>query len=112
MKIKIIITALALCLALPAAAEFRTIQKAYELRLSNVRLPQSPGGTISFKKCGECPYETKRLASDVIWRINGQVTTQSEFTARVAELDRPEQILTVRHHLERDRVTRISVSIR
>ena len=113
MRIKIIVTAVVLSLAVPAAAEFRTIQKAHELSLDYVRLPQSASGTISYKKCGECPYETKRLAADVVWRVNGQPTTYADFAARVAEISRPaEQSVTVRHHLEKDQVTRVSIAIR
>jgi len=113
MRIKIIVTALALALALPVAAEFRTISKAHELTLDNVRLPESASGTISYKKCGECPYETKRLAADVIWRVNGQPTTFAEFAARIAAISRPaDQSVSVRHHLEKDQVTRVSIAIR
>ena len=112
MRIKIIVTALALSLALPAAAGFRTIQAAYELPLDNVRLPQLAGGTIAYKTCGECPFVTKRLSSDVSWHINGQPTTLVKFAAQVAELTRPDEILTVLHHLEKDQVTRVSVWVR
>ena len=112
MKTKMIITALALCLALPAAAGFRTIQKGYELPIDHVRLPQFAKGTIAFKKCGNCPYETKRLSSNVEWRINGKATTLVKFRAQVAQLTRPDEIITVRHHLEKDQVTRVSVWVR
>ena len=112
MKIKMIITALVLCLALPAAAEFTTIQEAYEVELSTVRLPQSESGTIAFKTCHECPYQTKRLSSDASWEINGKATTLKKFKLRVSTLTDPsDQIITVLHHLEKDVVTRVSIWI-
>ena len=112
MKIRIITIALALCLALPAAAGPKSIQKGHELPLDHVRLPASEIGTIAFKKCGNCPYTTKRLSSDIEWRINGKSTTLAKFKAQVAQLKRPDEILTVRHHLEKDQVTRVSVWVR
>jgi hypothetical protein len=60
MKFKVLIAAIILALALPAAAQFRTVSKAHEVRLSDLRLPQSDGGTVAYKPCDECPYETKR----------------------------------------------------
>ena len=60
MKLKIIITALVLSLALPVAAEFRTIQAAYEIALDHVRLPRLESGTIAYKKCAECPFLEER----------------------------------------------------
>jgi len=112
MRTKILVTAFALILALPAAAGFRTIQEAYELPVDDVRLPATATGTVAFRKCGNCPFETKRLSSDVSFHINGNATTLGKFKARVAELTRPDEILTVLHHLEKDQVTRISVWIR
>ena len=69
MKIRIIATALALCLALPVAAGPKSIQKGHELPINHVRLPATENGTIAFKTCGNCPYTTKRLSSDIEWRF-------------------------------------------
>ena len=113
MKIKMIVTALLLSLALPAAADFRTIQAAYEVSLDDVRLPQIDAGTISFKKCFECPYETKRVTASTGWVINGKSMTLAKFRERLSQLvDRSNETATVLHHLERDRVTEVSVWIR
>lgn len=112
MKIKMIVTALLLGLAIPAAAEFVTIQAAYEIALDNVRLPHRESGTIAYRKCDDCPYETKRLGSDIAWHINGKNTTFKKFKAHVSELYRDDEIITVLHHLERDQVTRVSVWVR
>lgn len=112
MKFKMIIAALVLVISNTAAADFVTIQDAYEIALDNVRLPHVESGTIAFRKCDDCPYETKRLASGVAWRINGKDTTFRKFIAQVSELYRDDEIITVLHHLEHDNVTRVSVWVR
>ncbi len=112
MKFKILIAALLLSLALPAAADFRTIQEGYEIALSNVRLPQIDSGTIAFKACHECLYQTKRMSSDASWAINGKNTTLKKFRLRLSSLtERSDMVVTVLHHLEKDVVTRVSIWI-
>ena len=112
MKLKIIITALVLSLALPVAAEFRTIQAAYEIALDHVRLPRLESGTIAYKKCAECPFETKRVGAATGWVINGKSMTLTKFRANLSKVDdRGNRIVTILHNLEQDRVTRVSVWI-
>ncbi len=69
MKIKILVSVLLLALALPAAAEFRTVQRAYEVDLAEMRLPQNEAGTISFKSGPEVPLTRKAatLNSPATW---------------------------------------------
>ena len=113
MKIKIILAALMLSLTLPATADFRTVQEAYEIALSNVRLPATKSGTIAFKKCNECPYLTKRVAADATWIINDKSTTLEEFRRRLSAMtEQSKKIVTVLHHLDKDEVTRVSIWIR
>ena len=64
MKIKVLITVFVLCLALPAAAQFTTTQLAHEVALNELRLPSHPSGTIGFKSCSECEYQTKRVSEN------------------------------------------------
>jgi len=112
MKLKIIIAAFLLSLTVSAAADFKTIREGYEVAIGNVRLPQSKSGTIAYKKCSECPYETKRMASDATWVINGKATTLEKFRRRVSALDkRSAKIMTVGHHLERDEIVRVTIWI-
>ena len=108
MKLKIIVTALVLSLALPAAANFTTIAEAYEVALSNLRLPQSENGTIAYKKCAECSYETKRVDESTVWEINGTATTLEKFRRTVSRLDHPAgETVQVLHDLGRDRVAKV-----
>ena len=73
MKIRLIVVALMLCLAAPAFSQFRTIAEAYEVGISDVRLPQNDGGTMAFKKCGACDYETRRVSRDAVWVSEGSM---------------------------------------
>ena len=113
MKLRIIITALMLSLALPAAAGFRTVVEGYEVSMSNVRLPQSESGTIAFKKCEQCAYETKRVTAETIWEINGEPTTLEKFRLRLSTVDKKSnRTVTVGHHLERDVIVKVTTWIR
>ncbi len=112
MKSRIIITALLLSLALPAAADFRTIVEGYEVSVRNIRLPQTESGTIAFKSCGECPYQTKRVAADVSWEVDGQAVSLEKFRLRLSEIsDNDDWTMTVGHHLERDVIVRVTVRL-
>ncbi|MBT8103436.1 MAG: hypothetical protein KJO95_10740 [Gammaproteobacteria bacterium] len=113
MKTNYLIIALLLALALPAAADFRTIQQAYEIELVNIRLPQADGGTVSFKSCDACAYQTARVSSDMRWILNGQNMTLSKFQEGIDNIeDREHKYVTVVHHLEHDRITEVALTIR
>ena len=79
MKFKVLIAAIILGLALPVAAQFRTIAEAHEVRLSDLRLPQSEGGTVAYKPCDECPYQTRRVSSDTKWILDGKSLPLEKF---------------------------------
>ena len=110
MKFKVLIAAIILGLALPVAAQFRTIAEAYEVRLSDLRLPQSEGGTVAYKPCDECSYQTKRVNDDTQWILDGKSLPLEKFRrSLISVTDRANTPVTVLHHLESDRVTRVSV---
>ena len=110
MKLRLFITAMMLGLAMPAAAEFKTIAEAYEVALSEIRLPQSASGTIAFKPCATCDFSTRRVDADTRWVINGKAVSLEKFRAAVRRVaDRNNEAVTILHHLERNRVTEVSV---
>ena len=113
MKIKILITAFVLCLALPAAAEFTTTQLAHEVALSELRLPSHPSGTIAFKSCRECVYQTKRVSANITYELNGEPVKLDEFRDAVSHVrKRSEETVTVLHHLKEDVVIKVSIYLR
>ena len=110
MKLRVFITAMMLGLAMPAAADFKTIAEAYEVALSEIRLPQSATGTIAFKPCEGCEYSTRRVDVDTRWLVNGESVSLEGFRAAVRRVaDRNTEAVTILHHLERNRVTEVSV---
>ena len=112
MKLKVLITAALLSLALPAAADFKTVAEAYEVALSDLRLPRADGGTVAFKECETCQYVRLRVGSDIEYRLNGKSVALKQFRAALADVDnREDQPVTVLHHLERNQVTAVSVNL-
>jgi len=110
MKLKPVIIATLLGLALPAAAQFTTIEQAYEVALSNVRLPQSESGTIAFKPCDSCQFQTERVTPDTRYLVNGHALPLAKFRIAVSRVaDRDAEAVTVLHHLKSDRVIEVSV---
>ena len=110
MKLRLFITAMMLGLAMPAAADYVTIEEAYEARLSEVRLPHTEMGTIAFKPCSTCDVTTKRVDAQTRWLINGKMVPLQEFREAMQEVADPtKEAVTVLHHLEKDRVTAVSV---
>ena len=110
MKLKLFFAALVLGLSIPAAADFKTIVQAYEVALSEIRLPRAESGTIAFKECSTCNYRTKRVDANTRWKINGKSVSLKEFQLAVSRVtDRATEAVTVFHHLESNRVTEVSV---
>lgn len=110
MKLKLFFAAAMLGITMSAAADFETIAEAYEVALSNIRLPQSESGTIAFKPCATCEYSTKRVDENTRWMVNGQSVSLAKFRAAVRRVaDRENEAVTVLHHLEWNRVTEVSV---
>jgi hypothetical protein len=111
MKIKVLIAAIALGLALPVAADFRTVAEAHEVSLTNLRVPQSESGTVSFKTCDECAYQVKRVGEDTRWVLNGRSLPLAKFRRGLLSItDREAAAVTVLHHLDKDRVIRVEVT--
>ena len=110
MKIRHILIAAILSISLPAAAEFTTIAEAYELALSDVRVPATPSSGIVFKTCDDCDMQVVRVTPNTEYRINGKSYPLKEFRKRVFDIhDRAATAVTVLHHLEADIVLSVSV---
>ena len=112
MKIKILIAALVVSLAMPVAAQFRPITEGYECVLSDVRLPSGDRGTIAYKPCSNCDYKTNRLAKDVSWELDGNALKLDEFRKHISLVrDRKNQTVTVERHLESNLIIRVSIYV-
>ncbi len=112
MKFKVLIAAIALSLALPVAAHAEVVQTAYEVALSDVRLPRTPNGTIAFKECRRCDYNVMRVGGDTRYRLNGTLVRLVKFREALSSApNRDTEAVTILHHLERNQVTEVSVNL-
>ena len=110
MKFNLIIAAILLGLSPLAGADFRTVQQGYEVSLAEVRLPRAEGGTIAFRECAKCNYQTRRVSPETRWLINGRAVSLEKFRAAVARVqNRKREAVSILHHLEENRVTEVSV---
>ena len=70
---------ISLCVALPAAAEIRTILDAREAKPSNMTVPTSVNSRVSFRSCDECDVSTARLTPATVFTVNGEVMEFAAF---------------------------------
>jgi hypothetical protein len=111
MKSKLLITAAMLCLTLTATAALNEVTaQAYEVALSDMRLPQSDSGTIAFKECESCDYITKRVTPETRWVVDGKSVTLKDFRSAMSTVaDRSKEAVTILHDLKGNQVTQVSV---
>ena len=111
MEFRALIAAIIVGLALPVAADFKTIAEAHEVSLANLRIPHSESGTVAFRTCDECDYHTERVSEDMQWVLNGKSLPLDKFRRSLLSIaDREATAVTVLHHLEKDRVIRVEVT--
>lgn len=112
MKFKVLMTAALLAMAMPVAADYTVVQEAYEVALSDMRLPRAEGGTIAFKECDSCKYVRLRVGADTEYRLNGKAVPLAKFRAAVSGAADPnEEAVTVLRHVERNQVAVVSVNL-
>ena len=110
MKTKLILAAALLSLMLPVEAQSATEQQAYEVALSQIRLPRNTNGTIAFKECNECEFKTKRVSAETSFLLNGRAVQLEKFRAAMKHVaDRQNMPVTILYHLKENRVTLVSV---
>jgi len=101
-----------LVFSLPAAAEFTTVSQAYEIALSDFRVPATPNSGVIFKECEDCDMVTIRVTPDTQYIVNGKSTALKEFRKNVFNIhDRANETIIVLHHLESNTVVSVSVTI-
>ena len=112
MNIKTLLVAILLGVALPVAADFRTVSLAHEVSLSNFRVPISTNSGVSFKNCDDCDLQTSRATAKTQYVVNGQPITLKEFREMVFQVkDRANTAVIVLQHLETNTIVSVSVNI-
>ena len=115
MRFKVLIIAVLVIIALPAAAQRfdrAVLQQAHEVAARNMRLPRAAGGTLAIRKCDTCDYRVLRVAPDARFIVNGKAVQLDKFRALLSQKeDADREAVTVVHHLERDQVISVSVTL-
>lgn len=101
MRIKFIVAALALCLALPAVAQFKVISEAYEVSLKGFRAPAHEAAGVLFKPCSQCEQKRVRVTERTRYAVNGKTVRLEDFRRTIENAPDPDEVaITVLHHLE------------
>jgi hypothetical protein len=107
---KTLIIAILLCFGVPAAAEFVLVAEAHEVALRDLRLPGNANGTLSFKPCETCDYQTVRVTAATEYEANGRLYPLQEFRGQLENVRNPAGVTaTVLHHLESDTIKAVRV---
>ncbi len=97
-------------LSLAAAADFTTITEAYEVDLSDLRLPGSENGTLTFRQCSDCEAQTVRVTGKTRYVINDRDFALAEFKEQLKHIrNRKDQNVSVLHHLESNTIKAVKV---
>jgi len=97
-------------LSLSAAADFRTITEAYEVELSDLRLPGGISGTLTFRQCSDCDVQTLRVTIETRYAINDHDFALVEFKEQLKRLgNSKDPSIAVLHHLESNTIEAIKV---
>ncbi len=112
MRIRKLLVLVLLGLSLAAAADFRTITEAYEVALSDLRLPGSENGTLTFKQCSDCKAQTLRVTGKTRYLINDRDFALAEFKEQLKHIrNRKDQNVSVLHHLESNTIKAVKVRL-
>ena len=110
MKTRIFITALALCLAMPAAAVFEVTARAYEVSLDGFRAPSHVNGGVVFRPCKQCPLKRLRVTDKTQYKVKGESVRLEKFREVIDSAPEPDDVsVTVKHHLERNVIVMLDV---
>ncbi len=110
MRIRKLLVLILLGLSLSAVADFRTITEAYEVDLSNLRLPGTENGTLTFKQCPDCEAQTLRVTGKTRYLINDRDFALAEFKEQLKRVrTRKDQNVSVLHHLESNTIKAVKV---
>ena len=112
MTIRTIFGLALLWLCAPALADFTTVAPAYEVALSDVRVPATPSSGIIFRKCRSCDMAAYRVTPRTQYIVNGKAVTLKEFRKNVFQVrERAGKVVIIKHHLESDTIESVRVSL-
>jgi hypothetical protein len=111
MHIRIILVAIALGFGQVAAADFTTIERAYEVPLSLLRIPASTSGSVMFRECAQCEQFSVPVTSNTEFSINGKAVLLRDFRKSLFKIrDRESEVITVRRNLQSNTITAVKLA--
>ncbi len=112
MHIRKLLALVLIGLSLSATADFTTITEAYEVAVSDMRLPRNTGGTLTFRQCADCEAQTLLVNSRTRYVLNDRDVELAEFKERLTLVKRPrDATATVMHHLESNTITAVMIRL-
>ena len=97
-------------LSISTAADFRTITEAYEVDLSDLRLPGNEYGTLTFRQCSDCEAQTLRVTGKTRYVLNDRDFALAEFKEQLKRIrNRKDRNVSVLHHLESNTIKAVKV---
>lgn len=110
MHIRLFVISLLATLSFAASAENHIISQAYEVAVSNLRLPGNLVGSVSFKECDSCLKQTVRVTTETQYLLNNRTVSLKELKIAVSSIaDKQNNITTVIHHLQSDAIVAVHV---
>jgi hypothetical protein len=110
MLIRTMLIAMLLCASVTATADFVTVSMAHEVALTDLRLPASTHGTLSFKPCDTCSFQTVRVTAATRYEVNNRDFDLAAFQEELERVpNREEETVTVLHHLESNTIEAVRV---
>lgn len=108
--IRSLLAILLLGLGAAATADFVVVTEAYEVPVSELRLPGVVNGTVTFRECKECDYRTIRVTAATSYQANGETLSLKDFRNALENVPNPsDATATVLHHLESDTIEGVQV---
>ncbi|MGB5258214.1 MAG: hypothetical protein WBN07_03355 [Woeseiaceae bacterium] len=101
---------LLLFMSTTAIAQNYAPTRTYEVLVNSVRLPSSPGGTITVKECDDCDYETYRVTERTVYAIDGKSMRLEDFRLAIdaMRLD-PSNVVNVRRDIQSNTIAKVFV---
>ena len=112
MHIRLLFASLLVLVSVSAVADFETIERAYEVSLSDLTVPVAATGTLLFKECSDCETRAIRMSDDTRFTVNGKQVELRIFRKAVFGVrDRRAIMVIVHHRLESDTITSLNVTL-
>ena len=107
MYVRILLALILIGSSLTAPAQFVTITEAYEVSVSDLRMPRSTGGSVTFRRCADCETQTLPVTSRTRYLLNDRDVELAEFRESITGAGAA--TATVMHHLESNTVTAVMI---